>query len=34
MKKLKLPNNGHTYEDFVIENVEYWKGGETWTLGS
>ena len=34
MKKLKLPNNGHAYEDFVIENVEYWKGGETWSLGS
>ena len=34
MKKLKLPNNGHAYEDFVIGNVEYWKGGETWTLGS
>jgi hypothetical protein len=34
MKKLKIPNNGHAYEDFVIENVEYWKGGETWTLGS
>jgi hypothetical protein len=34
MKELKLPNNGHEYGDFIIKNVEYWNGGETWTLGS
>ena len=34
MKKLKLPNNGHAYEDFVIERVKKVKGGEEWVLGS
>ena len=34
MKKLKLPNSGHAYEDFVIERVKKVKGGEEWILGS
>jgi hypothetical protein len=34
MKKLKIPNNGHAYEDFVIESVKKVKGGEEWILGS
>ena len=34
MKKLKLPNSGHAYEDFVIERVKKVKGGEVWILGS
>ena len=34
MKKLKLPNSGHAYEDFVIERVKKVKGGEEWVLGS
>jgi hypothetical protein len=34
MKKLKLPNSGHAYEDFVIERVRKVKGGEEWILGS
>jgi DNA-binding Lrp family transcriptional regulator len=34
MKKLKLPNSGHAYEDFVIEYVKKVKGGEEWILGS
>jgi len=34
MKKLKLPNSGHAYEDFVIERVRKVKSGEEWILGS
>jgi len=34
MKKLKLPNSGHAYEDFVIEQVIDIEGGEEWILGS
>ena len=34
MKKIKLPNSGHAYEDFVIEGVIKVKGGEEWILGS
>jgi hypothetical protein len=34
MNKLKLPNSGHAYEDFVIEKVRKVKGGEEWILGS
>jgi hypothetical protein len=34
MKKLKLPNSGHDYEDFIIEHVKKVKGGEEWILGS
>ena len=34
MKKLKLLNSGHAYEDFVIEHVKKVKGGEEWILGS
>jgi hypothetical protein len=34
MKKNKLPTNGHSYDDFIIENVEIIEGGEIWHLGS
>jgi|694.fasta_scaffold92522_2 hypothetical protein len=34
MKKNKLPTNGHSYDDFVIENIEVVDGSEIWTLGS
>jgi hypothetical protein len=34
MKKNKLPTNGHSYDDFVIENVETIESGEIWHLGS
>ena len=34
MKKLKLPNSSHAYEDFVIEQVIDIEGGEEWVLGS
>lgn len=34
MKKNKLPTNGHSYDDFIIENVEIIEDGEIWHLGS
>jgi hypothetical protein len=40
MYEKRIKTNGHTYEDYVIENVEYWENleyggsGEIWTLGS